>query len=332
MQFMWVEMRMDWLKVLKYDPITPLLESKSEAITYFTRRDLLDEDVEPLKTLWNLPSVRKILRKQQSDGSWKYSKNRPNFPTDYQLFQTIKTTRQLVVLFELNKAHLGIQNAAKFIFDYQSADGDIRRFYGHQYSPNYSSLAVETLIEAGFEEDPRISKFFQWLISIRLDDGGWAIPIRQAKVNFEDAMKLSEPIQPIKTKPASHWVTDLALRVFAAHSIYRKAEEAKQAANLLLFRLFKADKYPDRRNASYWTTFSYPFWWGDLLSTLNSISLIGFSKDHPEIKTALDWFIEHQQETGLWREKMLMFGNNPIAYSWHSLAICRVFKRFFTSG
>jgi hypothetical protein len=320
----------DWRDSLNYDPVSPLIASKSEAISYFARRDLLDDDVKPIRTLWQLPTVEKLIKKQQEDGSWKYPGKARDSATNYDLFQTIKIMRKLVVLYELNEAHPAIKKATIYIFSFQAEDGDIRGIYGTQYSPNYSSIAIETIIEAGYQDDPRVEKFFQWLLSIRLEDGGWAIPIRHVKVKFEDAFTNPQPIQPIKSKPSSSWVTDLVLRALTAHSTYRKSKEANEAGKLLISRFFKPDKYPDRRAAEYWTKFTIPFWWGDLLSSLNSLSLIGFSRNEPQIKRGLGWFIERQKSNGLWHEKMLMFGNDPIAYSWLSLAICKVFKRFYS--
>ena len=61
-----------WQKELKVDPMPNLLSLENNAINYFTKRDLLDESVEPIETLWKSPEAQKILRKQQSDGSWEY--------------------------------------------------------------------------------------------------------------------------------------------------------------------------------------------------------------------------------------------------------------------
>ena len=321
----------DWLEIFKYDPIPPLIGSKNEAISYFTHRDLLNEKVEPIETLWQLSAAQKILRKQRADGSWKYPGKGKSQETNYDVFHTIKTLRLLVGLYQFNKMHPAIRKAVDSILSFQTAEGDIRGIYGIQYSPNYSSVAIENIIKAGFEEDPRVVKFLDWILSVRQDDGGWAIPLRTARISYKEAITKSKPIQPVKSRPSSHWVTDLVLRALTAHPNYLKSKEAREAGTFLLSRFFKPDKYSDRRDAEYWTKFSYPFFWGDLLSSLNSLSLIGFSKDEPQIKRGLDWFIDRQESNGLWHEKMLMFGNNEIAYLWLSLAVCRVFKRFYTT-
>ena len=58
-----------WRQKLRCDPIAALLSSGDEALTYFVRRDLLDERVLSISSVWSLPEVEKLLKKQQSDGS-----------------------------------------------------------------------------------------------------------------------------------------------------------------------------------------------------------------------------------------------------------------------
>ena len=57
----------------------------------------------------------------------------------------------------------------------------------HQYSTTYSPAIMELLIKAGYDNDPRILKGFDWLLSIRQDDGGWALPFRTMGKNLGDA-------------------------------------------------------------------------------------------------------------------------------------------------
>ena len=53
------------------DVIKTLLATGNDAIITFTKHDLLGEDVN-IEQLWTLPRVKKILQKQQSNGSWVY--------------------------------------------------------------------------------------------------------------------------------------------------------------------------------------------------------------------------------------------------------------------
>jgi hypothetical protein len=146
-------------------------------------------------------------------------------------------------------------------------------------------------------------------------------------MKYYDAIKRLDPVQPDRTKPFSHLITGMVLRAFAAHPTYRKTLEARHAGDLLASRMFKSDKYPDRGTPSYWTSSSYPFWFTDLVTTLDSLALLGFSANDPRIRNALNWFNHHQNKNGLFDIKLLRGKDKDLPY-WISLAICRIFKRF----
>jgi len=91
----------------------------------------------------------------------------------------------------------------------------------------------------------------------------------------------SEILMPDYSKPSAWLVTGCVLRAFAAHPEFRKTKEAKVVGELLASRFFKRDRYSDRQAANYWIRFTYPFWFTDLLSSLDSLAHIGFSVDNP---------------------------------------------------
>ena len=134
--------------------------------------------------------------------------------------------------------------AAEFLFAHQTRVGDFRGIYGRQYSPNYTAGMMELLIKAGYYKDRRIELGFRWLLSVRQDDGGWAIPLRTAAASshkrWTDLMR-ANPIDPDTSKPFSHLVTGVVLRAYAAHNGYRKSTEAHAAGELLSHRIFKPD-------------------------------------------------------------------------------------------
>jgi hypothetical protein len=99
-------------------------------------------------------------------------------------------------------------------------------------------------------------------------------------------------------------VTGMVLRAFAAHPEYRKAEDAKKAGVLLASRFFQADKYPDRKNKEYWERVSYPFWFTDVISALDSLSLLGFTADNSYIWEGLNFFCNRQNPDGLFKLKL----------------------------
>jgi len=318
------------LSKLKIDPIPVLLSCGNPAIEHYTRLDLLNEESGPVEKLWQLPAVLRILKKQDENGCWKYpGKIRDDLRSreDYDQVETYRVFGELICKYGLNKSHPQIQKASEFLFTFQTPEGDFRGIYGNQYAPTYSPAIMELLIKAGYGNDDRIKKGFQWLLSMRQEDGGWVIPFRTSGMNIKEALMAKEPELPDRSRPFSHLMTGMVLRVLASHPEYREYAEAKRAANLLASRLFQADKYPDRKDKKYWERVSYPFWFTDIISALDSLLIIGITKDNPHIKEGLGFLIHRQNNEGLFDLKIVRGSDKDLKY-WICLAICRLLKRY----
>jgi hypothetical protein len=120
----------------------------------------------------------------------------------------------------------------------------------------------------------------------------------------------------------------MVLRAFAAHPRRRRSEEARVAGERLKSRLFKPDKYNDRKAVHYWLKFQYPFWWSNLLTALDSLSLIGFPPEDADVRQGLDWFVSNQEDDTMWPTGYGKGRKAESARLWVGLAICRVLKRF----
>ena len=287
-------------KALRTDPVPPLLSSGNEALEFFVRRDLLGEEAGPVERLWELPAVGRILRRQREDGSWKYSGGKQDIRSqkNYDQLETYRMLGILVEKYGFVRTHPALQKAADFLFGFQTDEGDFRGIYGTQYTPNYTGGIMELLIKSGFGHDPRIHRGFHWLLSIRQQDVGWAIPLQTAGAKFDREVMQTETLQPDLSKPPSHMTTGCVLRAFAAHDEYRFAQAARVAGDYLASRLFKRHEYPGGQAADFWTKFSYPFWFTDLLSALDSLSRLGFGADEGRIPQALEWLVDRQQQSG----------------------------------
>jgi hypothetical protein len=128
----------------------------------------------------------------------------------------------------------------------------------------------------------------------------------------------------------------MVLRAFAVHPRWRGSEAAIAAAALLKSRFFRPDSYTSYQAASYWVRFGFPFWWNDLVSALDSLSLLGVSANDKDARQALKWFADHQGRDGTWKVSYARPGEQEKRTSkareqklWVSLAICRVFQRLF---
>jgi hypothetical protein len=328
----------NWRWQLKCDPIPPLMASRDEALLYNAQRDLLAEEAGPVQRLWALPGAQRILKKQLPDGSWPRSGEVKHPAVNYRLVETWRHFRFLVEQYGFTREHPQACRAAEYLFSCQSEEGDIRGILANQYATYYTGAIMALLIQAGYAEDPRIERGFQWLLGMRQNDGGWTIPILTHKLDRATQYRLTsqyaEPLQPERDKPFSHHWTGMVLRAFAVHPSYRGLEAAKHAAELLKSRFFQPDSYTSYQAASYWVRFEYPYWWNNLLSALDSLSTMGQTVDDPQIKRAVEWFIDHQDESGLWKTSYMKpeaeekrTAKTIEREQWVSLAICRVMKR-----
>ena len=321
-----------WGQLLKVDPLPVLASSKNAAIAFFVRRDLLGLDAGPVSTLWDLPEVRKIVAKQNPEGSWRYPGGKPHVRSreNYDQLETFRQVGILVEEFSFTREHPAMERAAEFLFSFQTDEGDFRGIYGNQYATTYVGAIIELLVKAGYADDPRIAKGFLWLLATRQSDGGWAIPLRTVGVPFSEFVDLQrhpKPIAPDKAKPFSHLVTGMALRAFAAHPAHCRSAEARQAAELLAARLYKNDAYGDRGAVNYWERVSFPFWFTDIVSALDSLSRMGFCPDVPTISAALDRLKKIQRTDGTFGLRLMKNKSEDLP-CWICLALCRSLKRW----
>ncbi|MBN1584508.1 MAG: hypothetical protein JXA89_27630 [Anaerolineae bacterium] len=330
----------NWRKQFKFDPLPPLLSCGDQALAYWVRRDLLEENVGPVQCLWTLPEALKILKKQLPDGSWPRVGAEKHPAVNYPLIETWRQFRYLVEQYGFTREHPQAQKAVGLLFSCQTQEGDIRGFLANQYATYYTGAIMSLLIQAGYADDSRIERGFQWLLAMRQDDQGWTIPILTHKLDRATQYRLTseyaEPLEPDRSKSFSHNWTGMVLRAFAVHPHYCHSQAARVAAHLLKSRFFQPDCYTSYQAASYWVRFDYPFWWNNLVTALDSLSLMGFSGHDEQIELALKWLVDHQEESGLWQvsyakpyEEREATAQVRKTQFWVSLAICRVFKRLF---
>jgi hypothetical protein len=324
---------MTWQESLTRDPLPTLCSSANPALRFFVRRDLLGEPVPPMDALWELPEPQRLLQKQQPAGCWRYpgQKQREDPRFNYSLLETFRILAQLVHKYGLNRDHPAIRLAAKFVFSCQTDEGDVRGILGNQLIPYYHAAILESLIRAGYADDPAVERGLTWLLTVRQEDGGWIIPLQAVPGALKRGkIWTAPPVPPDRVRPFSHLATGMVLRALAAHPAYRSLPAVQLAGERLKSRFFRPDRYNDRRAADYWLKFRYPFWWNDLLSALDSLGQLAFSAEDPDIRRGLDWFVANQQSDGLW----------PTEYDkaqdweqrqWVGLAICRMLRRFSES-
>jgi hypothetical protein len=327
-----LSMSSSWQSGLPLDPFPALLADADPALVWFVKRDLQDSPTGPIQVLWDLPEPVQLASRQQANGAWPYTTrtNHPAAHANYDLLETYRSLRVLVEMYGLSSEHPCLAKAAEYVFSCQTAEGDIRGILGNQYMPYYHAGLVELLIKAGYAKDARIEKSLQWLLSMRQADGGWIIPVQQIPSSQRSARFWDgSALMPEGARPLSQLATGMVLRAFAAHPDYRQMPEIITAAERLKERFFLADQYNDRKAPSYWLKFQFPFWWPNLLTALDSLSRLGFSRQDDAITQGLDWFARHQSADGFWETSYPNGRHAARLRRWVGLAICRVLKRFF---
>lgn len=335
--------RPEWINQFNFDPITPLRESNQPAVWHFAQKDLLGESAEDIREVWKLPEVQKLVKTQNSDGSWR-SKSpsiQKNPAQNYHLFEMFKHTNILTNVYGMTRDHPCIKKAMEYLFSRQTEEGDIRGIIGEQYAPYYNGLIVANLNRAGYVNDPRVERVFEWLLTMRQNDGGWIIGSPGCLGSYSAEERYALTTQFVGTrrdfdrnKPSGHAGTGMVIRAFATHPHHRTSVHARRAAELLADSLFERNTNASYRHPDNWLRFKYPFWWTDLVSALDSLSRIGISRHHPKIERALIWLVDNQLPTGLWRHSYSKIHNyrendaTRVAQLWISLAILRVCKAF----
>lgn len=311
---------------LTIDPIPALLNSDHPAVVYFTRRDLLDEAVEPLQSLWELPAALSLIHKQQPGGHWRYT-GKYDARSNHDLVETFRVLGYLVCQYGLDQRHPAIQTAARYLFSCQSSEGDLRGILGTQYMPYYHGALLDLLIQAGYQDEAEIHKGLDWLLSVQQADGGWLVPLQAVRPSEKDALYSAPPLAADTGLPSSHLATGMALRALAAHPDYRSIPAVQRAGEWLAGRLLKPDSYNDRKAPGYWLKFRYPFWWTDLVSALDCLAKLGISAQQANLPRGLAWLRQNQAPDGLWMTEYEK-AKDRTQRQWVGLAICRVLKAY----
>ena len=322
-------MKFDTNKAIEY-----LLARGNLPILYWLKKDILEVPVDrEYKNLQKFAARIRILKRQRQDGTWckKKFEHQPHWERTYCIVETLRSAFRLYN-YGCNYQDANVQKAIQFLFSTQSEEGDFRGAYLNEYAPTYHALTLELLCLYGLDKDQRIQKGFRWLINSRQDDGGWVIPYRTidkeklaSRYNIESQLKLA-PVKPDKSQPFSHLVTGMVLRALAASSTWKHSKEAREAGELLLSRFFKPDKYEDRRLISFWVEITFPFWATDILSSLDSLSIIGFDVNHEGIQQGLRWLQRKQSKEGYWEAGVSKSSLED--HLWVTMAVMRVLKRF----
>jgi len=315
-------------------PIEFLLARGSLPILYWLKKDILEVPVDRERKNLKKYALRiRILENQKPNGGWCKKKycGPPEWEKTYYIIDTLRNVFKLYH-YGCTLEDEGIQKAIDFLFSTQTEEGDFRGAYLNEYAPTYHALTLELLCLFDLHKDKRTQKGFQWLIKNRQKDGGWVIPCRtiekeELKKRYTPKAQLKlKPIKPDYTKKSSLLVTGMVLRALAACPQWRKSSEAWDAGEFLIRGFFKADGYDNRYNSMFWEEITYPFWATNILSSLDSVSKIGFSVENENIQNALKWVQGRQNSHGFWQAG---FEKSTLEDQlWVTFAVLKMLKQF----
>lgn len=311
-----------------------LLARGNLPILYWLKKDILEVPVDrEYKNLKKFALRIRILQSQMPNGGWcrKRYEGHPQWEKTHYIFDTLKNAFQLYN-YACSREDAGIKKLVEFLFSTQTKEGDFRGAYLNEYAPTYHASILNILCLFGYDSDKRTQKAFRWLIKNRQEDGGWIIPCRtvdkkvlRKRYNYRDQLKL-DPIKADISLPFSHLVTGMVLRALAESPTWRKKKETWKASELLISRFFKADKYEDSHEPSFWDEMNYTFWGTNILISLDFLSKIGFTTENEKIQQAIDWLLQKQNPQGYWRAGYR--NSNLEDHLWVTFLVLRVIKNF----
>ena len=219
-----------------------LLADRSAGLRLLVLRDLLgraedDPEVLELQALrLDDPLVKSLLNSQTENGAWT-AEGRSG--TKGGLRGTAQALIRLGAL-GFGPDHEAVKRGAEFLFSQQKEDGswplssDLEP--GEQYG-NYDMIPLQTamplrgLASAGFANDSRSERAYEWLLEQRLDDGSWPTGISSGVFGR---------VAGYRRLPHSRWgcrsnTTGVVL-CFAYHPQRRLSQEVQRAMDHLLAR------------------------------------------------------------------------------------------------
>jgi len=94
---------------------------------------------------------------------------------NYQLIETWRQFRFLVEVYGFTKDDPQAKKRPSFFFLVKPKRG-YQRYPGQSICNVLHRRDHVSSHQAGYQDDPRIEKGFQWLLSMRQDDQGWTVP------------------------------------------------------------------------------------------------------------------------------------------------------------
>ncbi|MFX1323533.1 MAG: prenyltransferase/squalene oxidase repeat-containing protein [Promethearchaeota archaeon] len=293
-----------------------LLADRSIILRYLVLINLLHKEesnveVQELENLrFDDPLIKDLIKFQNPDGSWGTS-NTLGLHLQGALRNTAHALIRLGYL-GFDKSYPPIQKAAEFLFTHQLDNGawPIKNGkptfkhpnHGEVISPLITTIPLRALAMCGFAEDKRSEKAYDYLLSIRTEDGSWPTYLSpDGKVGYQVVGYRQLPNSRLGCRSN----TTGALTAFAYHPKRRNDPEIKRVLDLLLAREtkdrqslgFEVARYVGIEPARGYLTYFARF---DLAHIINLSWRIGASLEDPRILSIVKYLEDSKGSYGLW--------------------------------
>ena len=284
------------------------------------RDPLLQRTIAECKTY---PPRLKLLRSLRQDGTWPISRARkaaedagPGPPVGW-TYITMLRNLQLLEDCRSERSEGFIASALERILSWQKKEGYI---LGPKHDifplPHYNGYAVRNLFIYGMDDDPRVKRLADWLLSTQRHDGGWVIPYQEDVKYLPEYkhMKMQEFLERVrkgdtpesdpkgfKDVPSCIWTTMMVIRGLARGKEYARRREVMRGADFFLDRFFKKNPH----NAHYqseknWTHLKYPPYPGNGLSALYLLTVLGYGPGDERMEKPIRWLLNARHPDGFW--------------------------------
>jgi len=321
----------DWKSALKTDPTDWLLENYNPSIQYWMLKDLLhksenEPEVAEVKgKISESEEVQMVFSKIDINGGPFWSRSNGDV-----YWGTFSTGSVLWFLAEtgLTKEDPKIEDLAKFLFGYQSAEGFFKLGpRGPGWWSCFTATILGALLRFGYINDERVDKGIEWLFRTQRLDGGWYCT--------KNALK-GGPKEKLDSCP--HSVLNV-LWAFMNTSELRNREELIPAVEFLLRHWETKIPIPnvDRGRYGIGSRFGwirYPLFEYHLLKYVYVLSHYDYALKDKRLREAVDLLISKQDSQGHWAIdkpytgwEEFEFGKKGSPSKWATLNALRTLKR-----
>jgi hypothetical protein len=223
----------------------------------------------------------------------------------------------------IGRDHRRVRELAEQVFAQQRADGSFPLPREGMYSimPLQTALPLRGLAAAGYAEDPRAERAYEWLLEQRLDDGAWPVGVAHGQKGY---------IAGYRRLPGSRGCranTTGALAALASHPTRALSDDARAPLDLLLQRETRDEwalgwevaRLTGVEAPAGFITFYARF---DLAFVLELAARCGAARDDARVDDLVEFLLGLRGENGLWRHP-----SYPELARWLTFDILRSLRR-----